>query len=173
MRWPFVRREFDAEFTALAGRAKALARVFQHDYIGVEHYFLSLRDLPPDHFVLKILASTKIDLPKYWQDLEGRAKVVTGRPVPDSLPHTPRAETVLALSARFAEFDHCAEIGLLHFLFAVAHEKNSLPATLFAHFHASQFPQLDREQLLAEQFIGFTRSNPRGFLAFRDAPTAE
>ena len=170
MHLPFTKPKLDAEMTALSQRAQALARSFQHDYIGVEHYFLGVRDLAPDHLALKVLSATRLDLAKFWRELEEKAKVVTGRPTPDSLPLTPRAEAVMDLATSFARFDEVGETGIVHFLFAVAHERQSLPATLFAQQHASQFSEYDGHDLMAAQFIGFVRFDSRAYLAFPHAP---
>jgi hypothetical protein len=170
MPWPFTNKEFDGEMVALRQRAEALARSFLHDYIGVEHYFLCLRDLAPGHAVLKLLSATQIDLAKFWLELEREAKIVTGRPIPASLPLTPRATKVMELAAQFARLDRMPAIGLMHFLFAVAHERGNLPAVLFARQFTSQFPQYDGYSLLASQFIGFACFAQRGYLAFQHPP---
>ena len=170
MRSPFTKPKFDGEMAVLGQRAEALARSFNHDYIGVEHFFLCLRDLANDHSVLKVLSATQLDMTKFWRELEDSAKVVTGRPVPDSLPLTPRAKAVLDFAHSFAHLQEVTETGLIHFLFAVAHERGSLPVTVFAQHYVSQFPQYDGYDLLAAQFIGFACFDSRSYLAFPHAP---
>ena len=173
MRLRFTKPKFDGEMTALGKRAEALARSFQHDYVGVEHYFLCFRDLAPDHPVMKVLSATKLDLTSFWRELEDKAKVVTGRPVPDSLPLTPRAEAVMDLAISFAQFEEVGETCVLHFLFAVAHERGSLPAALFAQQYVSQFSEYDGYELMATQFIGFACFDSRSYLAFPHAPKTD
>lgn len=129
---PKTTLRMDAEFTALCERATALARSFDHDYVGVEHYFLSLRTLPAGHPVLRTLSASGLNLPDFWAELERMAKVVTGRRVPAILPNTPRSDRVMAIAESLARTERVAEMGLMHFLFAVAQERESLPARLLA-----------------------------------------
>jgi ATP-dependent Clp protease ATP-binding subunit ClpA len=170
MRLPFATLKFDGEMSALCERARALAVLFGHDYVGVEHFFLCLRDLPDDHPVLGILTATKIDLSSFWQVLETKARIETGRPSSADPPLTPRARSVLKLARSFATKDKARSAGLLHFLFAVSHERGSLPAVLLAQHYLQQFPQYDGNDFLAQQLIGFACFEDRRFLSFRHAP---
>ena len=120
-----------AELKEHLHRAEALARVFSHDYIGVEHVFLTLRDLPTSHPVAAILAKFPIDVAAFWQELEQRAKVTTGRPVPRAMPYTPRLQFILRSAAKVAKARGKRHVTLYHFVAAVALEHTSLVAQVF------------------------------------------
>lgn len=56
------RQPADAEeLTSVLKQAEDLATSYGHDYIGVEHIFLTFRSLPPDHCVSATLAVLPID----------------------------------------------------------------------------------------------------------------
>lgn len=58
----FLPVRFDNDLNQSLARGELLARSYGHDYIGVEHAFLSLRDLSSEHPVAAILAKLPIDV---------------------------------------------------------------------------------------------------------------
>ncbi len=158
------------ELKELRASAVRLAIDRRRDYLGVEHYFLCLRELPPSHPVQQILSRTLTDLEGFWQELEELAWPELNRPASTDPPETPRLKLVLKLARQFARYERAPEVGVVHFLFAVAHEAQSLPATVLAKRHQAQMPEYGGHDALAAQFTGYLRLNPRGFLAFRRRP---
>jgi ATP-dependent Clp protease ATP-binding subunit ClpA len=127
----FLPARYDGDLTQCLDRAESLARSYAHDYVGVEHVFLSLRDLSPEHPVATILAKLPVDVAAFWQDLEQEARVVTGRRVPDSLPYTPRLDFILRAACRIAKLRKKRDVSLYHFVSSVALEHTSLVAQVF------------------------------------------
>lgn len=158
-----LKPKIGSELLTVIHTAHECARAYSHDYVGVEHVFLSLRDLPessPSSATLRLLP---IDQDIFWSELEKAARVVTERPVPNTLPHTPRLCSVLKSAARWAKRGKKREITASHFIAAVCTERNSLVAHIFrqvsdqhqnlftdAHAEAAYFAMLvtDREATL-------------------------
>jgi len=134
----FFSPKYSTELSTVLVCAEALARSYEHDYIGVEHVFLSLRQLPVDHPVSKVLANLPVDVGAFWQDLEKEARVVTGRKVPKVLPYTPRLNYVLDAARRRSKSRKLREVSLYFFVASVALEHTSLVAQVFyRQFHRS------------------------------------
>ena len=119
------------ELKDLLARAESRAREYSHDYIGVEHVFLSILELAESHRARIILSCLPIDAPAFWPELERQAKIITGRPVPKFLPYTPRLQVVLRTSEKWAKVGSSPKVTVLHFVAAVANEGNSLVAVVF------------------------------------------
>ena len=133
---------YDGDLKQCLARGASLARSYSHDYIGVEHVFLSLRDLPPEHPVATILAKLPVDVVSFWRDLEKEARVLTGRRVPDTLPFTPRLQFILRSASRVAKDRGTREVSLFHFVAAVALEHTSLVAqVLYRHLQIRGAPR--------------------------------
>jgi Clp amino terminal domain, pathogenicity island component len=133
------RMEFSAEVLELIENAKQRSRSYGHDYVGVEHVFLSAWVLPCEHAARRMIAAIPVDVPVFIVDLENQARVVTGRPVPDFIPHTPRLRQVLELSKFWARWSDGDEIQITHVLGAIATERNSLVShVLRKHISASK-----------------------------------
>lgn len=151
------------EMTELTIRATDLARNFQHDYVGVEHFVLAMKTMP-DSLSIAILRATRIDLDAFWIQLEQAARVVTGRPVPSRLPLTPRCQTIRRLAQKFAKYEKAKTVHCHHFLFAVAKEQHSLPATLLAKMHTEAVADYSGSDMLASQLLSFLRFDDPGFI---------
>ena len=136
-------------------RADSLAREYGHDYIGVEHLFLTLRALPASHPIASILAKLPVDLGRFWATLENSARVNTGRPVPSMLPYTPRLRFVLRSAAKIAKKGASGEVSLMHFVWAVALEHTSLVAWVFRHHLAEPCRKAEFTDAAAQQFTIF------------------
>jgi len=107
------------------------ARSYSQDYVGVEHVFLSLRDLPESSPASAILRQLPIDQKAFWAELEKASQNPTGRPVPAVLPHTPRLRFILDRAGRWAKQGKKKEITESHFIGAVCNERSSLVAHIF------------------------------------------
>lgn len=124
----FVKTEQSVELVSLLAGAAGRARTYDHDYIGVEHVMLGIRDLPEEHEVRQILNRLPIDVPTFWESLQKLAKVEITRTLPAKLPLTPRLHKVLELAKRQAKAERQRQITIWHFLLGVARENNSLVA---------------------------------------------
>lgn len=131
--WLFRKKIPDeAALQSLHAAAGALAVSFGHDYIGVEHLFLSFRTLPPDHPVWVALAAYEIDLAAFFAALEEEGRVPVNRAVPSNLPFTPRLRNILRAAARAARREHAPQVTVPHLLAAILREGGSLPAAMLA-----------------------------------------
>ena len=110
--------------------AESMARSFGHDYIGVEHAFLALRQLENDAS-REILLKLPIEAELFWKELEQATKVKIDRPIPRVIPRTPRLTFVLKKARDLARSVRKREITPSHFIAAVAYEGNSLVAHVF------------------------------------------
>jgi len=140
------------ELKTLLARAEELAKSYAHDYVGVEHAFLCLRDLPPDHSLRSIVAQFPFDIAGFWEDLEREARVVTGRPVPSFLPYTPRLQQVLRIAIRTTKFSGESRVTLPHFFGAIAREGNSLVAHVFRRHLANKKAERSYHETAATYF---------------------
>jgi len=125
LKYKFKRMRVSGELTELLEAASARARSYKHDYVGVEHVFLSAFALPQTHPGHQVIQSLPVDVPAFIADLESYSKVVTGRPVPEVIPYTPRLKHVLGIATRYARLGEGNEVRIAHFLGAVALERNS------------------------------------------------
>lgn len=147
---------------ALSGDAQALlraaaerARTYGHDYIGVEHVFLSAWALPETHAGHQLIRSMPIDVPTFISELETFSRVVTGRPVPTALPYTPRLTRVLKGAKKLARFSDATEVAVVQLLGAIAWEGNSAVSyVLRQHVIRSSKPK--KEQVTGELFLALT-----------------
>lgn len=136
----FAKPKRNDELESLIKSAAKLAFSYCHDYVGVEHVFLCLRELPADHDGKKILDRLPIDLPSFWQTLEDEAKVIINRPIPNILPLTARLKYVLKIAQNLAKTEKQSHISILHFLSSVSLESNSLVAFLLRSHLAHRNP---------------------------------
>ena len=113
------------ELVALLNSARERARSYSHDYVGVEHVFLSAWALPESHPAHRLIGALPVDVAAFISDLENSSRVVTGRPVPAFIPQTPRLQRVLDLAKTWARRGNHTEVRVVHFLGAVAWERNS------------------------------------------------
>ena len=111
--------------------AAELATSYAHDYVGVEHAVLAIRNLSEEHPAQRVLSRLALDLPSFWRMLEHEARVTISRPAPAVLPHTPRLQHVLRIAFKLARSEKQPEVTILHFLTSVAVESNSLVAFVF------------------------------------------
>jgi len=143
----------DEDVQALHAHARALAQAFGHDYIGVEHVFLSLRKLPPDHSIWAVMRAFEIDLDAFFSELESKARVPLARIAPPALPFTPRLRNILRAANRMARQERSSHVTPLHLLAAVAYERGSLPAVLLATAYRQAHPEIPYERLLANTLL--------------------
>ncbi|CAM2823490.1 Clp protease N-terminal domain-containing protein [Rariglobus hedericola] len=159
----FFKPKISSELSTVIKAAHERARRYSHDYVGVEHVFLSLRDLPESSHAAAILRQLPIDQGAFWAELEKGAQVITGRPIPVTLPHTPRLQFILERAGRWAKQGKKKEITASHFIAAVCTERTSFVAHIFrqvsernqnlfsdAHAAASYFAMLmtNRESIV-------------------------
>jgi ATP-dependent Clp protease ATP-binding subunit ClpA len=147
---------------ALSGDVQALlrsaaerARTYGHDYIGVEHVFLSAWALPDTHAGHQLIRSMPIDVPVFISELEAFSRVVTGRSVPTTLPYTPRLAHVLKSAKKLARVSEATEVSVVQLLGAIAWEGNSAVSyVLRQHVIRSSKPK--KEQATGEVFLALT-----------------
>ena len=147
---------------ALSGDAQALlraaaerARTYAHDYIGVEHVFLSAWALPDTHAGHQLIRSMPIDVPSFISELETFSRVVTGRPVPSALPYTPRLAQVLKGAKRLARLSEAREVTVVQLLGAIAWEGNSAVSYVLRQ-HVIRSSKLKKEQGAGAVFLALT-----------------
>jgi ATP-dependent Clp protease ATP-binding subunit ClpA len=125
LKYKLKRVRVSKELAELLEAASARARSYNHDYVGVEHVFLSAFALPETHVAHRVIRSLPVDVSAFIADLESYSKVITGRPVPEVIPLTPRLKHVLGIAKRYAKFGKGNEVRVVHYLLAVAVERNS------------------------------------------------
>jgi ATP-dependent Clp protease ATP-binding subunit ClpA len=147
---------------ALSGDAQALlraaaerARTYAHDYIGVEHVFLSAWALPDTHAGHQLIHSMPIDVPAFISELETFSCVVTGRPVPTALPYTPRLTHVLKGAKKLARFSDAPEVTVVQLLGAIAWEGNSAVSYVLRQ-HVIRVSKPKKEQMTGAVFLALT-----------------
>ena len=136
----FAKPKRSDELESLIMSAAKLAVSYCHDYVGVEHVFLCIRELPSNHDAKKILDRLPIDLPSFWQTLEDEAKVMINRPLPNILPLTARLKYVLKIGQKLAKAEKQSRVSILHFLSSVSLESNSLVAFVLRSHLARRNP---------------------------------
>ena len=104
-----------------ASRSKSSA----HDYGGVEHVFLSAWALPETHPGHLFLSNLPMDVSAFVAELEAFSRVQTGRPVPETPPHTRRLAHVIQLARKLARWTDSPEVTVDLLLGAIAWERNS------------------------------------------------
>ena len=147
------RPKFGSDLVRLLARAEARAREYSHDYVGVEHVFLCFRDLPETDEAAQLLKLLPVDGPAFWADLERQTKVITGRPVPNVLPHTPRLDWVLRAAEAWAVAGKETEVTALHFLAGVGQDRNSLVAHVLRGYLAKKNPEFTNTHALVGHFV--------------------
>lgn len=140
---------------ALLQAAGEKARAYAHDYIGVEHVFLSAWSLPDAHPAHQIIAGMPIDVPVFIAELETYSRVVTGRPVPTVLPHTPRLSHVLKQAKKLARLSDAPEVTASHLLGAIAWEGNSVVSYILRK-HVRKVAKPQKEQAAGAMFLALT-----------------
>jgi ATP-dependent Clp protease ATP-binding subunit ClpA len=151
------------------------ARAYEHDYVGVEHVFLSAWALPDDHAGHRLIAGMPIDVPIFIAELEVYSRVVTGRPVPAVLPYTPRLSHVLKKAKNLARLSDALDVTVSHLLGAMAWEGNSAVAhVLRTHVYKLSKPQKEEASghifLALICFPGVHLFNPKEANSFRFEP---
>ena len=161
MHW--FRKPLDSEeLTSLLRQAEELAVSYGHDYIGVEHIFLTFRSLPSDHKISETLAVLHLDLAAFYKELEGEAKVVVTRPKPSKLSYTPRMMTILRCSRQMARMNHYMEVTCFHLFHSIGYEGESIPGRLLRKYFVSSNPDYTPHH--------FNASILAGHLAFSRKP---
>ena len=140
---------------ALLRAAAERARTYAHDYVGVEHVFLSAWALPDTHPGHQLIRSMPIDVPAFISELEAYSRVVTGRPVPSALPHTPRLTHVIKGAKKLARLSDAPEITVCHLLGAMAWEGNSAVSYILRK-HVGRVSKPKKEQATGEVFLALT-----------------
>ena len=143
----------DDDVRLLRAGARSIAESFGHDYIGVEHVFLSFRDLSQDHSLWSVLRAFEIDLDAFFSELQTKARVEIGRVAPSSLPLTPRLQNILRAANRMARRERASHVTPLHLLAAIAHERGSLPAVLLATAYRQSHPEIRYDRILADTLL--------------------
>lgn len=143
----------DSDVQSLHAGARAIAKSFGHDYVGVEHLFLSFRTLPSEHFIWAVLRAFDINLDAFFAELESKARVSIGRVAPSSLPVTPRLHNILRAAARIARRERASHVTPLHLLAAIAHERASLPAVLLATAYQQAHAEIRYDRILADTLL--------------------
>jgi ATP-dependent Clp protease ATP-binding subunit ClpC len=132
------------EFTAGALRGLELARReavrMNRNYIGTEHILLGLTRLAPDS-PNNLLRKLGLDLELIQSEVERVAGVGREKYGQDSLPHTPRATTVIETAKQDAKVLGRSRVTPGHLLSGLLKETGGSTAAVFKNL------KLDREEL--------------------------
>jgi Clp amino terminal domain, pathogenicity island component len=163
----FFKPKIGAELLMVIKAAHERARRYAHDYVGVEHVFLSLQELPDSSPAAAILRQLPIDQRAFWNELEKGAHRITGRPVPAMLPHTPRLQFILERAGRWAKQGKKKEITASHFIAAVCVERSSFVAETYRQVSEKTRSSFSDAQAAAAYFAMLVTN--RGAKVFQSA----
>jgi ATP-dependent Clp protease ATP-binding subunit ClpA len=144
-----------SDVQALLQAAAERARLYDHDYVGVEHVFLSAWALPDTHPGHQLIGGMPIDVPVFISELETYSRVITGRLVPAVLPRTPRLMHVIREARNLARLSDAPEVTVCHLLGAMAWEGNSAVSYMLRK-HVRRVSKLQKEQAAGGMFLALT-----------------
>lgn len=125
--------KLSAESQALLVAAVERARGYAHDYVGVEHVFLSAGMLLVLQGGGTCLGRLRLDVPRFLLELEAASRVVIARPVLDVIPFTPRLQRVLRRSWEAVQRESRDEITPTVILDEILRENDGVVARTLAN----------------------------------------